>query len=69
MYIQAVNHLKAQVKYLLIAQLVMADDGTGKYMIGKIPELGMSNVRHELSIYVNNHEATPSYGMRKDMNL
>ena len=57
----------AQVKYHLIAQLLVPDANSGKYMIGQLNELGMSKIRHELQLVVINSEAIPIRGMSAEV--
>ena len=53
----------AQVKYHLIAQLNVSGNFREELMVGALPELGVSKIRHELQIIVNPSEAAPVHGM------
>ena len=69
LFVQTSKFVKAQVRYLLVAQLVIdkKKDDAADYMIGKLPELGMSKIRHELQIVVNLSDAVPYRGIQDDI--
>ena len=51
---------------MLIAQLFITMGNENRYMVGGLPELGMSEVRHEVNFYVNVSSVMPEPGLPLD---
>ena len=51
---------------MLIAQLFVTKGDESRYMIGGIPELRMSEVRHEVNFYINVSSVMPEPGLPVD---
>ena len=66
MFFLPAKKIKAQVRYMLIAQLFITKGNESRNMVGGLPELGMSEVRHEVNIYVNVSSVMPEPGLPVD---
>ena len=53
----------AQVRYMLIAQLFVTKGDQCLHMVGNFPELGISEIRHEVRIFVNISTVQPEQGL------
>ena len=51
---------------MLIAQLFVTMDNESRYMVGGLPQLGMSKMRHEVNFFVNVSSVLPEPGLPLD---
>ena len=57
------ERVTAQVRYALIAQLFVTKGDQCLHMVGSLPELGISEIRHEVRIFVNISTVQPEQGL------
>ena len=48
---------------MLVAQIFVTKDDKSLHMIGDLPELGISEIRHEVRIFVNISTVLPEPGL------